>query len=325
MTRFRLPLLLILSLALLVIPIAYANVGYIITSLQKEITIDANDSARYSWVVTSTFEKPVNVDFKLLKEGAEFVTLDSEKAVIDPGATFEIFFDINAPQYNGRYPVDIMAFEAQRDAEGAASSAAVGVYHTFYIIVQNGEDAPPQIIEPEPTPEPIPEPQRLGGLSLSASETDDSQCGPGTELVNGICKVLENPQDSNGGGGCLIATAAYGTELAPQVQLLREIRDSQLMQTASGASFMGAFNEVYYSFSPGIADMQRQSPVFKEAVKLFITPMLSTLSVMEHADDDASVISLGALVIGLNGAIYAGLPLVAIWKISSYKRQEPVS
>ena len=56
-----------------------------------------------------------------------------------------------------------------------------------------------------------------------------------------------NPEE---GGGCLIATAAYGSEMSPQVQMLREIRDNQLMNTESGSAFMSAFNNVYYSFSP---------------------------------------------------------------------------
>ena len=72
--------------------------------------------------------------------------------------------------------------------------------------------------------------------------------------------------------GCLIATATYGSELAPQVQQLRELRDNSLLQTASGTSFMSGFNQFYYSFSPTIADWERESPVFKEAIKLAITP-----------------------------------------------------
>ena len=51
------------------------------------------------------------------------------------------------------------------------------------------------------------------------------------------------------GGGCLIATATYGSELAPEVQKLREIRDNTLLQTESGKLFMGTFNDFYYSFS----------------------------------------------------------------------------
>ena len=78
--------------------------------------------------------------------------------------------------------------------------------------------------------------------------------------------VAPTQESEEKGGGCLIATAAYGSEMAPQVQLLREIRDNQLMNTESGSAFMGAFNEAYYSFSPTIADMERENPIFKEAL-----------------------------------------------------------
>ena len=49
-------------------------------------------------------------------------------------------------------------------------------------------------------------------------------------------------------GGCLIATAAFGSEMAPQVQFLREIRDNTVLQTESGSAFMTGFNQFYYSF-----------------------------------------------------------------------------
>jgi len=62
--------------------------------------------------------------------------------------------------------------------------------------------------------------------------------------------VVATQESTEEGGGCLIATAAYGSELAPQVQMLREIRDNQLMNTESGSAFMTSFNELYYTFSP---------------------------------------------------------------------------
>ena len=114
------------------------------------------------------------------------------------------------------------------------------------------------------------------------------------------------------GGGCLIATAAYGSELAPQVQMLREIRDNQLMNTESGSAFMTTFNEAYYSFSPIIADYERENPLFKEAVKLTITPMLSTLAIMENADSESEVLGLGLSVIALNLGMYLGIPAIVI-------------
>ena len=117
---------------------------------------------------------------------------------------------------------------------------------------------------------------------------------------------------SGNGGGCLIATAAYGSEMAPQVQMLREIRDNQLMNTESGTAFMGAFNNVYYSFSPVIADYERENPYFKEAVKIAIAPMLSSLSIMENANSESEVLGLGLSVIALNLAMYLGVPAIAV-------------
>ena len=114
------------------------------------------------------------------------------------------------------------------------------------------------------------------------------------------------------GGGCLIATATYGSEMAPQVQQLRELRDNQLLQTESGTAFMGMFNDIYYTFSPTIADMEREHPMFKEAVNLAITPMIFSLSLMENAESESEVLGLGLSVIMLNIGMYLGVPAIVV-------------
>ena len=116
------------------------------------------------------------------------------------------------------------------------------------------------------------------------------------------------------GGGCLIATTAFGTELAPQIQLLREIRDHTVLETHSGAAFMSVFNSFYYSFSPTVADLERQNPMFKEVVKIAITPMMSTLGILQHVDIDSEteMISYGIGIILLNIGIYFVAPLLLI-------------
>ena len=123
------------------------------------------------------------------------------------------------------------------------------------------------------------------------------------------------------GGGCLIATATYGSELAPQVQQLRELRDNQLLQTESGTAFMGTFNDIYYSFSPIIADMEREHPMFKEAVKLAITPMISSLSILNYVDmnSESEVLGYGISLILLNLGMYLGIPAVVIIGIRKIK------
>ena len=130
-------------------------------------------------------------------------------------------------------------------------------------------------------------------------------------------KVLTPVDESNEeqGGGCLIATATYGSELSPQVQLLREIRDNQLMNTESGAAFMSTFNNVYYSFSPIIADMERESPIFKEIVKVGLTPMLSSLAIMENANSESEVLGMGLSVIMLNIGMYIAAPALIGMKV----------
>jgi len=133
-------------------------------------------------------------------------------------------------------------------------------------------------------------------------------------------EVVATQESSEEGGGCLIATAAYGSEMAPQVQLLREIRDNQLMNTESGSAFMSGFNELYYSFSPYIADMERENPVFKEIVKAGLTPMLSTLSIMENAETESEVLGLGLSVIALNLGMYIGLPAFGILKLYQIRK-----
>ena len=131
-------------------------------------------------------------------------------------------------------------------------------------------------------------------------------------------KISEEKQmNDSEGGGCLIATATYDSEMASQVQMLREIRDAQLMNTESGVSFMTGFNQFYYSFSPHIADMERNNPIFKEIVKIGITPLLSTLSVMSYAESDSEVIGYGVGVILMNIGMYFVVPITIIFKIKN--------
>ena len=63
---------------------------------------------------------------------------------------------------------------------------------------------------------------------------------------------------------------------------------------------MESFNDFYYTFSPTIADYERENPYFKEAVKLAITPMISSLSILNHVDMDAEAEMLGYVGHGRN-------------------------
>ena len=141
-----------------------------------------------------------------------------------------------------------------------------------------------------------------GSTYQNAQQTDDSND-----------KASEDFTESNG-GGCLIATAAFGSEMTSQVQFLRELRDNTILQTQSGATFMTGFNQFYYSFSPVIADYERENQVFKEAVKLTLTPLLTSLTLLNYVniDTEQEMLGYGIGVILLNIGMYFVVPAVLI-------------
>jgi branched-chain amino acid transport system substrate-binding protein len=119
-------------------------------------------------------------------------------------------------------------------------------------------------------------------------------------------------------GGCLIATAAYGSELAPQVQFLREIRNDSLLSTAAGTSFMAGFNQFYYSFSPAVADLERENETFRDVVRTAITPGIYALNVMVLADpgSELSIIVFGLLSVAAVTGIYVAMPSLAVYAVA---------
>ncbi len=207
------------------------------------------------------------------------------------------------------------------------------------LVIQEAEVVPvviepdPVVIEPDPVviePDPVviePDPVVIEPDPV-VIEPDPVVIEPDPAVIEPDPVVPSTPTEKDtdkegaDNSGCLIATAAYGTELAPQVQMLREIRDNTLFSTASGTAFMSGFNTLYYSFAPTVSDWERENPMFKEAVKVMITPMLSTLSIMSLADEgsEAKVLGLGISVIALNLAMYVGIPVFGILKIYQIRK-----
>ena len=168
----------------------------------------------------------------------------------------------------------------------------------------------------------IPQTAILGDYQIVASTVVDNLPVINTitfEVVEKGDKVTQVAKEKN--GGCLIATAAFGSEMAPQVQFLREIRDNTVLQTESGSAFMAGFNQFYYSFSPAIADYERENPVFKEAVKITLTPLLTSLTLLQYADIDSEseMLGYGIGIILLNIGMYFVAPAVLIMKVRKEK------
>jgi hypothetical protein len=136
-------------------------------------------------------------------------------------------------------------------------------------------------------------------------------------VLQGSNNATSRPQQQQP-SGCLIATAAFGSELTPQVQFLRNFRDHYILSTASGSAFMSAFNSVYYSFSPQVADQEREMPWLQAIVKTGLYPLFGILMTAERASaslaGDAGSILAGATAGSLIGAVYLWPVGIAVGK-----------
>lgn len=160
-------------------------------------------------------------------------------------------------------------------------------------------------------------PEKLFQITYVNSEKNfDKDIQLYDKTVNSF-KTLSEDSNPTNGGGCLIATSTFGSELAPQVQQLRETRDNILMKTESGKSFLTSFNQFYYSFSPTIADLERQNPIFKETVKIVITPLLTSLTILNHVEinSENEMLGYGISLILLNFGMYFAAPAYIFYRL----------
>lgn len=277
-----------------------------------EIDIAPGGSAEFEWGLASDKSNAVTtVELSTEGEGGEFLTFEKNVS-IDPLKTVFTKVQVNIPEdYPGGIDLTPHLIATEFGEKGGATVINIRMLKIVDLNIEPNENpdlwvdwdairaAKESGIEFEDTPtEQVTQPQGEGMMIIQPDETK------------------EVADENKEGGGCLIATAAYGSELAYQVQLLREIRDGALLSTASGSSFMTGFNQLYYMFSPTVADWERESPVFREAVKLFITPMISSLSIMTLAEpgSEESILGLGISVIALNLGMYIAAPAMISYK-----------
>lgn len=131
-------------------------------------------------------------------------------------------------------------------------------------------------------------PDEVGAQLSFRLEVEDETGGRDTDTVRLVVAALppepdeEEPGDGepgedtsspgqpSGGGGCFIATAAYGSDLAPELDHLRRLRDDFLLTTATGHGLVA----LYYHLSPPAADWLRQRPQARSAVRAALVPVV---------------------------------------------------
>lgn len=258
-----------------------------------------------------TFEVVITSNFDII--GYEFAAAD-KKLVLQTGAVLtESIAEIVIPAglLSGHLGASVDGLPVDTQVRSTDTiSLLVLVFEGGGADVKDGADRAGRTIE-------------ITGTETSVSETagvlppDGQGVGNGDGGVDGGGSTGDVSHDN--GGGCLVATAAFGSELDHRVQLLREVRDSKVSSTESGRAFMDAFNSAYYSFSPHVADYMRENPSFMGAARVLLTPMLLSLEIMSHAEagSEVQVLAYGSLLILLNIGIYAAAPAVVLARLQS--------
>jgi len=293
----------ILFSTFLILPFAINAEGFLQTATKIEAHLQpGGESGTFEWGLNSEKDVPVQIKISAEGEGAELLSFPAT-VVVQPGEWIIVEIKIIVPAdypNNVRLEPRIYAL-IESSVEGAQVGINVRLQNTAFITIGNPPMEEPEVVE-TPTVKETPE------ESMEEKPMETQEEGP-----SGF--MLEAAEEE--GGGCLISTATYGSELAPQVQMLREIRDNKLLSTESGSTFMTGFNTLYYSFSPIIADWERESPIFREAVKISLTPLITSLSILNYVDMDseAKVLGYGISLILLNIGMYFVAPAILISRL----------
>jgi len=105
---------------------------------------------------------------------------------------------------------------------------------------------------------------------------------------------------SGGGGGCFIATAAYGSALHPHVESLRRFRDRHLLTNRVGQALVG----LYYRYSPPLADLIAKRPVLRAATRALLWPVVMAVV---HPVPAAFIAVLCLVAGGLSYRVFPGV------------------
>jgi hypothetical protein len=159
-----------------------------------------------------------------------------------------------------------------------------------------------------------------GAALQASSEFSVSSGSTITTCTIASCTPLQNqtsPSSSQGGQPrCVIATAAFGSELAGPVQFLRSFRDRDVNSTHLGSSFLSAFNSWYYSWAPAVAEFEAGNNLVRAGFRVVLLPLLGVLFVSREVfvllapvNPEIAILAAGIVASGSLGLVYL-MPIV---------------
>jgi hypothetical protein len=134
---------------------------------------------------------------------------------------------------------------------------------------------------------------------------------------------------------CIIATAAFGSAMAPEVIYMRFVRDKLIGSTRAGRTLVDAFNAFYYSWSPSVARAVAPNSILRAVSRALLLPLVWTVHVagasftaVSGLTGNADVASVAAFLLAacISLASYVAVPTLAgVRLVATVRRRRVIS
>ncbi|RLE80018.1 MAG: hypothetical protein DRJ52_07245, partial [Thermoprotei archaeon] len=281
------------------------------TAKQVQLSLEGLPAGTYSFspqTVTPTATSTLTINTATLSEGTYTVTIKATHGSIVKTATLTV----KVIGLDFSISVSPSSLEVEQGKSGTVVVTLTLVKGSAEKVTLSATGMPSGVVS-QFSPQEV----KLSGSSqLTIYVSSDSPAGTYAIVVKAVSKsgvektatfTLKIKEKSK----CIIATATYGSEVADEVQILRNFRDNIVLSTHAGTSFYVAFNAFYYSWSPYVAYWIQDNPWIKPVFKTLIYPLIGILlfstyltSPLISINAELAVYVTGTIISALIGAVY---------------------
>jgi len=162
-------------------------------------------------------------------------------------------------------------------------------------------------------------PQPCAGGSLIYGQGTFQVASTTTPATTPVTAPATTPAPPPTGTRCIIASAAYGSEMAPDVVYMRYVRDNMIGSSTTGRTLVAAFNAFYYSWSPAVATIISESELLRAAFRVILLPVIGIVHItglvfmaMTNMAGSSDLASTAAFLVAatMTIAVYVALPVL---------------